>query len=180
MEDPTKLPVCQFFLPPPPVWFYQALPVRKGRSCCCFSCCRVWVCVSPGLDPARLLCPWGFSRQEHWSGLPAPSPGDLLDPGVKPTFPALAGGFFTTDPPGKPKGRRTRRITWRSRKKKRNRGGENRTELEPLSSVWPKVICSRESSCVCRTPGFPTRKSSSRLPSSQILNLEFTDSSRQT
>jgi len=60
---------------------------------------------------ARLLCPRGFSRQEYWSGLPCPPPGDLPDPGVKPTFPALAGGFFTTEPPGKPKGRRMRDIT---------------------------------------------------------------------
>ena len=43
----------------------------------------------------------GFSRQEYWSGLPFPSPGDCPDPGVKPASPALAGGFFTT-PPGKP------------------------------------------------------------------------------
>ena len=41
----------------------------------------------------------GFSRQEYWSGLPYPSPGDLPDPGIEPQslgFPALAGGFFTT------------------------------------------------------------------------------------
>ena len=37
----------------------------------------------------------GFSRQEYWSGLPFPSPGDLPDPGIEPGFPALAGGFFT-------------------------------------------------------------------------------------
>ena len=46
----------------------------------------------------------GFSRQEYWSGLPFPSPGDLLDPGIEPTSPvspALAGEFFTTEPPGK-------------------------------------------------------------------------------
>ena len=46
-----------------------------------------------------------FSRQEYWSGLPFPSPGDLPDPGIEPTspvFPALAGRFFTTAPPGKP------------------------------------------------------------------------------
>ena len=42
----------------------------------------------------------GFSRQEHWSGLPFPSPGDLPEPGIKPTSPALAGGIFK--PPGKP------------------------------------------------------------------------------
>ena len=41
----------------------------------------------------------GFSRQEYWSGLPCPPPGDLPDPGIEPkslTFPALAGGSFTT------------------------------------------------------------------------------------
>jgi len=44
----------------------------------------------------------GFPRQEYWSGLPFPSPGDHLDPGVKTASPALAGRFFTTEPPGKP------------------------------------------------------------------------------
>ena len=44
----------------------------------------------------------GFSRQEYWSGLPFPSPEDLSDPGIDPTSSALAGGFFTTQPSGKP------------------------------------------------------------------------------
>ena len=46
-----------------------------------------------------------FPRQEYWSGLPFPSPGDLPDPGVKPASLvslALAGEFFTTEPLGKP------------------------------------------------------------------------------
>ena len=45
-----------------------------------------------------------FPRQEYWSGLLIPSPGDLPDPGIKLGSPALvlAGGFFTTEPPGKP------------------------------------------------------------------------------
>ena len=41
----------------------------------------------------------GFSKQEYWSGLPCPPPGDLPDPGIKPVSlmpPALAGRFFTT------------------------------------------------------------------------------------
>ena len=41
----------------------------------------------------------GFSRQEYWSGLPFPAPGDLPDPGIEPVSlmsPALADGFFTT------------------------------------------------------------------------------------
>ena len=46
-----------------------------------------------------------FFRQEYWSGLPFPTPGDLLDPGIKPMSLgslALAGRFFTTSLPGKP------------------------------------------------------------------------------
>ena len=41
----------------------------------------------------------GFSRQDYWRGLPFPSPGDLLNPGLEPVSlksPTLAGGFFTT------------------------------------------------------------------------------------
>ena len=44
----------------------------------------------------------GFSRQEYWSGLPFPSPGDLPNPGIKPASPASAGRFLTTELPGKP------------------------------------------------------------------------------
>ena len=40
----------------------------------------------------------GISRQEYWSGLSFLSPGDLPDPGIKLASPALAGGFFTTEP----------------------------------------------------------------------------------
>ena len=44
----------------------------------------------------------GLSRQESWSRLPTPPPGYLPNSGIEPKFPALAGGFFTTEPPGKP------------------------------------------------------------------------------
>ena len=44
----------------------------------------------------------GFPSQEHWRRLPFPSPGALPNPLIKPASPALAGGFFTTEPPGKP------------------------------------------------------------------------------
>ena len=40
-----------------------------------------------GLWPTRLLCPWGFSRQEYWSGLPCCPPGDLPTQGSNPAFP---------------------------------------------------------------------------------------------
>ena len=46
--------------------------------------------------------PMGFSRQEYWSMLPLLPPGNLLNQETKLTSPALAGGFFTTEPLGKP------------------------------------------------------------------------------
>ena len=56
-----------------------------------------------GLQPARLLFPWGFSRQEYWSGLPCLPPGDLPTSGVKPRSPALHADSLPFEPPGKPK-----------------------------------------------------------------------------
>ena len=53
-------------------------------------------CILPG--PLSM----GFPRQEYWSGVPFSSPGDLPNPGIEPVSPALAGGFFTTEPLGKP------------------------------------------------------------------------------
>ena len=50
----------------------------------------------------RFLCPWDSPGKNTGSGLPFPTPGALSDPGIKPvslTSPALAGGFFTTEPP---------------------------------------------------------------------------------
>ena len=68
-------------------------------------------CMCAQFCPA-LLTPWtialqaplvmGFSRPESWSGMLFPSPGDLLNPGIKPESPALADRFFTTMLPGKP------------------------------------------------------------------------------
>ena len=51
------------------------------------------------------LYPMKFSRQEYWSGLPFPNPGDLPDSGIKPKClesPELVGGLFTTERPGNP------------------------------------------------------------------------------
>ena len=45
----------------------------------------------------------GFSRQEYWSGLAFPSPGDLPDPGIESRCPALQADTLTPEPPGKPK-----------------------------------------------------------------------------
>ena len=50
----------------------------------------------------RSLEGYRFPRQEYWNGLPFPSPGDIPDPGIEPKSPALADGFFTAEPSGKP------------------------------------------------------------------------------
>ena len=55
-----------------------------------------------GLQPIRLLCAWGFSRQEYWSGLPYPPPGDLPNPGIEPRPPTLQANSLLSEPPGKP------------------------------------------------------------------------------
>ena len=44
----------------------------------------------------------GFSRQKYWSGLPFPSPGDLLNPGIEPRSPALQADALSSELPGKP------------------------------------------------------------------------------
>ena len=44
----------------------------------------------------------GFFRQEYWSGLPFPSPGDLPNPGMEPWYPAFQADALTSEPPGKP------------------------------------------------------------------------------
>ena len=48
-----------------------------------------------------------FSRQEYWSGLPFPSPGDLPNPGIEPWSPALQADLLPSEPPGKPRARLT-------------------------------------------------------------------------
>ena len=76
----------------------------------CYPPCLVMV---KSLSRVRLFAtPWtvayqappsmGFSRQEYWSGLPFPSPGDLPDPGLEPRSPALEADALTSEPPGKP------------------------------------------------------------------------------
>ena len=55
------------------------------------------------VDHGPPLLYMGFSRQEYWSGLPCPPPGDLPNPGMEPASLALAGGLFTTESPRQPK-----------------------------------------------------------------------------
>ena len=55
------------------------------------------------LKPARLCCPWGFSRQDYWSGLLCPPPGVLPKPGIESRSPPLQADSLLTEPPGNPR-----------------------------------------------------------------------------
>ena len=80
------------------LWLYCSLRVPRSlvtQSCPTF-------CNPNGLQPADLLCPWGFSRKEYWSGLPFPPPGDLPNPGMEPRSTALWADSLPSDLPGKP------------------------------------------------------------------------------
>ena len=57
--------------------------------------------MTPWTVACQALLSMGFPRQEYWRGLPFPSPGGLPDPGSNLHLLALAGGFFTTEPPEK-------------------------------------------------------------------------------
>ena len=68
------------------------------------SCCLVTQLYPTLATPwtVALKAPLSMGFQESWSGLPFPSAEDLSDQGIEPVSPAVAGGFFTTEPPGKP------------------------------------------------------------------------------
>ena len=73
--------------------------------CVCVCVCvlnHVQLFATPWTIARQTPLPVGFPWQEYWSELPFPSPGDLPHPGIEPASPALAGGFFTTEPSGKP------------------------------------------------------------------------------
>ena len=71
--------------------------VFKKKVTCSIAQSCVTLC---GPLDCQVPLPMGFSTKEDWSRVPFPTPGDLLDPGIKPMYfvsPALAGRFFTTE-----------------------------------------------------------------------------------
>ena len=89
----------------------KGFPGTEGR-CPAGACAPLLVAVDSVAQSSLTLCDpmgcgppgslsMGFPRQECWSGLPFPPPGDLPDPGIKPGSPALAGGFSAAEPPGR-------------------------------------------------------------------------------
>ena len=67
---------------------------------CSLSLSRVRLCDPMDCSLPRHLCPWGFSRQEYWSGFPCTPPGDLPNPGIERRSPALYTNSFPSEPPG--------------------------------------------------------------------------------
>ena len=112
---------------------------------CTLSLVQLFDCSLPGFPVLHFLqapLSMGFSRQENWSELPCPPPGDLLDRGIEPRSPVLAGGFFTTEPPGnlKPKSQTLPRNVLLTSSRKRwwsSLGGRARPreELRPGSPI---------------------------------------------
>ena len=88
------------------------------------------------LDRAPLFME--FSRQKYWIELPFPLPGDLLHPGIEPASPALAGGFFTIEPPGRPG------YAGDSNEQPRVRTTAGNWESPCLSLFPPRCCCDRE------------------------------------
>ena len=75
------------------------LPSPWAQHCVLSRISHVQLCATPWTVARQALLSMGFSRQEYWSGLPCPPPGDLPSPGMgpmSPLSPALAGGFLTT------------------------------------------------------------------------------------
>ena len=71
--------------------------------CCALSLSHIWLFVTPWTVAHQAPLSMGFSRQEYWSGLPCPPPGDHRNPEIEPRSPALQVDSLPSEPPGKPK-----------------------------------------------------------------------------
>ena len=78
----------------------QPFKVKKYKRArmCAQSLSRVRLFVTPWTVTRQALLSMGFSRQEYWSGLPFPSPGDLPNPGMEPGSPALQADALSSEP----------------------------------------------------------------------------------
>ena len=81
--------------------------MNRFKTKCVLNCCHVRLFAPLCTVSCQTPISMEFSRQESWSGLPFPPPGDLPKPGIKPVSPELADGFFTAKPPEKPNGQPT-------------------------------------------------------------------------
>ena len=93
-----------YFSSVPPLFFGHTVQLVGSLSppppCALSHVSRVQLFATPWTVAHQAPLSMGFSRQEHWSGLPFPLPGDL--PGIKPASPTLQADSLPTEPPGKP------------------------------------------------------------------------------
>ena len=82
--------------------YAQELNPAEWRVVVVYSLSRGRLFATPWTVARQARLTLRFPRQDYWSGLQFPSPGELPDPGIEPASPELAGGFFTTKPTGKP------------------------------------------------------------------------------
>ena len=75
---------------------------QDSPMCCAWSLSRAWLFATFQTVAHQAPLPMGFSRQEYWSGLPCPPPGDLPNPGIVPRSPTLQADSLPSEPPGKP------------------------------------------------------------------------------
>ena len=93
---------------------------------------RVRLFATPWTVARQAPLSMGFSRQEYWSGLPFPSPGDLPNPGIEPGSPALQTDALSSEPPGKPT------VVWLWPQV----NIRERTQLHPSTENWIKdLLC---------------------------------------
>ena len=80
--------------------FSSVVPVLWKKMKVLFAQSCLPLCDPKDCSPFRFLCPWGFSRQEYWNGLPGPPSGDLPNLGTKPRSPPLWADSFQSEPAG--------------------------------------------------------------------------------
>ena len=120
---------------------------------------RVRLFATPWTGAHQAPLSLGFSRQEYWSGLPFPSPGELPDPGIEPRSPALQADALTSEPPGKPTLQQENRLNEKPRHRNEQRPftATRKSESEVAQScptLCNAMDCSLpDSSCPWDSPG---------------------------
>ena len=115
---------------------YQIVIVIQSLKSCVRLFATLWIVAHQA--PLSM----GFPRQECWSELPFPFPGDLSDPGIEPKSTALEGGFFTTEPPRKPPYQITNGIFSQYQNKKfyylygTQKNSNSKSNLEKKTKKW--------------------------------------------
>ena len=118
---------------------------------CVHALSHVWLFATPWTIAYQTPLSMGFSRQEYWSGLPFPSPGNLPDLGIELASlvpPTLAGRFFTTEPPGNP--------SWYSLMGLSHNYNEEEENWPPAPSGWSVAFSYKPLFFLC-VPKVPSR-----------------------